>query len=206
MHQSVKKFSKLFVRQNSGFKPNPLALPFWWFGTVSTTMDLKSPRNTSAFQFPIKSEINAYKTINKNFDEEEFIEGAKVAHEVVVDLLFQKNLEPLEDMLTEECFEAVTNYFDDLEEKNQTMSGELISINSTQIASIYIREHEGKIDTYVIVKYETTDQGCLTDESGKLLQGSEEPKDRVHHWIFKNENDSWKISSFIGKANMTDFK
>ena len=115
-------------------------------------MDVKNSKTTSAFRFPIKHEINMYKQINKNFDEKEFLEGAKVAYEVVSDLLFQHNLEPLEDMLTEECFESVSKYFEEIEKKNQHLSGRLSSIDDVKISSISVREINGKLETYVVVK------------------------------------------------------
>jgi hypothetical protein len=147
-----------------------------------------------------KNSWKEQKLVNKTFP-------FNSAYEVVSELLFEKNLEGLQEMLTKECYDSVCEYFNYLEKSKLDLVGQLESIKDVQLSTILVRDPGEKMEKFIVVTYKTEEIGYLINrETNQVVQGSDNVATRTHHWIFESEDDSWKICSFFGKVDASEFK
>jgi hypothetical protein len=116
-------------------------------------------------------------------------------------------LEGLQEMLTKECYDSVCEYFNYLEKSKLDLVGQLESIKDVQLSTILVRDPGEKMEKFIVVTYKTEEIGYLINrETNQVVQGSDNVATRTHHWIFESEDDSWKICSFFGKVDASEFK
>lgn len=145
---------------------------------------------------------------DKEFNEQEFLEGAKQAFLVVRSLIVAQDLDRLSNMVSEHCYDRLEAFYKMLSTQpsgaNISIEGEVDRINGAAIHNIQIRETplpEGKgsrIDTTIAVKYHIKEKlAFIKDE--EVLLGSREVKDRMSLWVFERLglDGQWKISSFV---------
>jgi hypothetical protein len=129
------------------------------------------------------------------------------AYEVVSELIFEKRLEGLEEMLTAECYKGVCDYIHHLEKSKLEIVRQLENIQSVEISTILVRDKGEKLEKFIVVTYKTEEKGYLVNiDSNQIVHGTDEVTKKFHHWIFESEDDSWKICSFFGKIDPTEIK
>lgn len=128
---------------------------------------------------------------DKEFNEQEFLEGAKQAFLVLRPLVVAQDLDTLPNMVSERCYDRLKSFFKMLQsDANIRIEGEVDRINGAAIHNIQIRETplpEGKgsrIDTTITVKYHVKEQLAFI-KNEEVLLGSREVKDRVSLWVFE---------------------
>lgn len=121
------------------------------FGTTFDNFDLANMFPFPNFQFKLFKQM-----YDPQFDEKEFLDGAKNAFSVVRPLLISKDLETLRHMCTPECFEAIEAFFEQMQQANQfvnvSLHGHIEELKSATIRNVRIREIDGRLDTVINVQ------------------------------------------------------
>ena len=120
------------------------------------------------------------------FNEEDFLMGAKMAFNAVVDAFASGNKETLKPLVSRKVFDAFFNDIQKREENGEKMEFSLIAINSSKILS----KNDEKKPTRVTVELVTEQMNVLRDKDGVVLEG-----DPIQISLVK---DTWTFQKEIG--------
>ncbi len=170
-----------------------------------------------------------FQQVDKDFNEEEFLQGARQAFLTVRPLLVAKDTATLQPMLSEKCYEKVSQFLSDYLEKNGlTLVGHVEELKKVEIYNIRMRETDiseepnevdtimgalknflnfrrrpTRLDTIINVRYVASESIAFLDQSGKIVVGHTDVKDRISVWCFERESlqGNWRIRPPAGRAS-----
>jgi len=123
------------------------------FGTVFETVDLANMLPFPKFQTTLYKRFYA-----PDFNEEEFLDGAKDAFLTVRPLLVKRDMEELRNVCTEQCFRSLEKFLNQIDEASNEageeavrLEGHVEQIKSAKIKNIRLREVDGRVDTIINV-------------------------------------------------------
>ena len=120
------------------------------------------------------------------FNEEDFLMGAKMAFNAVVDAFANGNKETLKPLVCRKVFDSFANEIQKWEENGEKMEFSLIAINSSKILS----KNDSKKPTRITVELLTEQMNVLRDRNGAVLEG-----DPIQISVVK---DTWTFQKEIG--------
>ena len=120
------------------------------------------------------------------FNEEDFLMGAKMAFNAVVDAFANGNKETLKPLVSRKVFDSFANEIQKWEENGEKMEFSLIAINSSKILS----KNDSKKPTRITVELLTEQMNVLRDRNGAVLEG-----DPIQISVVK---DTWTFQKEIG--------
>ncbi|KAG2382612.1 hypothetical protein C9374_005192 [Naegleria lovaniensis] len=166
------------------------------FGTVVEPADLaKHPFYTY--------DVKIYKMgWDSDFDEKEFVEGAKLAFRTIRELLVEDPSQ-LEPMFTPESYEALRDWYKYVsEEKHCKIQGSLDSISEAQILNIRI-DAEGATIVNVRLKFKET--LYLEDEEGNVVSGKKSPLTKIGVISFfrPDKETDWQVRAIVNPYILT---
>ena len=134
------------------------------------------------------------------FKEEDFLMGAKMAFNAVVDAFATGNKETLKPLVSRKVFDAFFNDIQKREENGEKMEFSLIAINSSKILS----KNDEKKPTRVTVELITEQMNVLRDKNGVVLEGDPIQISLVKDtWTFQKETglrSSWIVIATKSEA------
>lgn len=120
-----------------------------------------------------------------SFDEQEFLFGAKIAFNTIVDAFSKGNKAVLKPILSKKVYEAFCAEIDKRQENEQKMEFFLIAINSSKI----LTKNDEKKPTSITVELITEQMNVLRDKDGIVLEGDAVQIAKVKDvWTFKKES------------------
>ena len=120
------------------------------------------------------------------FNEEDFLMGAKMAFNAVVDAFASGNKETLKPLVSRKVFDSFVNEIQKREDNGEKMEFSLIAINSSKILS----KNDAKKPTRITVELLTEQMNVLRDRNGTVLEG-----DPIQISLVK---DTWTFQKEIG--------
>lgn len=140
---------------------------------------------------------NGLKAILKsdpNFSPKEFIGGADMAYEMIVDAFASGDKETLQNLLSSEVFEGFASVIDDRESRGETVNSKFIGIDSSEITAAEAKDGEA----HVTVKFRSQIVSSTHDKDGKVIEGDESDIATVKDiWTFsrdmKSRDPNWKL-------------
>ena len=134
------------------------------------------------------------------FDEQEFLLGAKIAFNTIVDAYARGNKAVLKPILSKKVYDAFCSEIDKRAENEQKMEFALIAINSSKILS----KNDDKKPTTITVELVTEQMNVLRDKDGAVLEGDAVQIAKVKDtWTFKKESKlhaSWILAATKSEA------
>lgn len=169
---------------------NPTAQNEKIIGSKSTSQKEFDEIN-SATQENLKNIFNSC-----NITYEFFINGAKMAFEMVINAFSKNDIETLKILLSEKIYQGFETAINQRQSQNQNLVTNLISINKTEIISATLLEKQASI----VVKITSSQINYITDKDQNIINGK---KDEIHEvidiWTFKKDitssDPNWKIFS-----------
>lgn len=140
---------------------------------------------------------NLQKIFNScNINYEFFINGAKMAFEMVINAFYKGDLETLKILLSEKIYQGFETAINQRKSQNQTLVTNLISINKAEIISAILLDKQASI----VVKIFSSQINFISDKDQNIINGK---KDEIHEvidiWTFKKDitssDPNWKIFS-----------
>ena len=134
------------------------------------------------------------------FNEEDFLMGAKMAFNAVVDAFASGNRETLKPLVSRKVFDSFVNEIQKREDNGEKMEFSLIAINSSKILS----KNDSKKPTRITVELLTEQMNVLRDRNGVVLEGDPIQISSVKDtWTFQKEiglRSSWVVVATKSEA------
>lgn len=138
----------------------------------SATDDVKTSSQKTAFKEKYNDDVRVQlvevEKIDPHFSQDEFVEGATKAFEMILGAVNTGDKETLKALLAPKLFTQFDKLIDAREKKNQTWDNTLVRIKSAKIDDVDIKDNSMVFITVKIV----SDQILVTkDAKGKIIEG-----------------------------------
>ena len=134
------------------------------------------------------------------FDEKDFLMGAKMAFNAVVEGFAAGNTQMLKPLLSDHVYDAFVQEINKRKNLEQVMDFSLVSINSSKIVS----KSEGKNPKKITVEFVTEQINVLKDKLGVVLEGDPILISKVLDvWTFERDTKSrrnWIVTATKSEA------
>ncbi|MGD9637598.1 MAG: Tim44/TimA family putative adaptor protein [Alphaproteobacteria bacterium] len=133
---------------------------------------------------------------DKNFDEKEFLEGAKIAFDMIIKAYADGDVKTLEMLLGDDVLKSFINSIENREKNNETMECQLIGFEKVQIMSSDVIGTEAKIT----VKFESEQINIIKNSAGEVITGDPNYVENITDiWTFNRDINSkspnWKLTA-----------
>ncbi len=128
------------------------------------------------------------------FSPKEFLAGANMAYEMIVNAYADGDQRSLRNLLASEVYEGFSNAIKDRESRGETVKSNFVGIDQSDIKTAEMRGSEAQ----VTVRIESQIVSATYDKDGKIVEGDENEVARVTDiWTFARETRSsdpnWKL-------------
>ena len=138
--------------------------------------------------------LNFLKKADPNFDEKEFLEGAKNAFQLIIKAFADSDIEKLKPLLDYDLFNSFTKSISEREAKQERQFSDVVSITNFEIIKVNVNSNLASITLKIVseqIKY-------LVDKKDVLLEGNNEKSETIKDkWIFERDisstNPNWKL-------------
>lgn len=143
---------------------------------------------------PVGEGVKAIRKADPTFVPKEFIEGARVAFEMILNAYASGDLKTLKMLLSPDVYGGFAQAIEDRAAQDHTLHETLVGINVAELAEAY---QDGS-DTTVTVKFVSEQISALVDADGTVIEG--DPAKVVtatDFWTFarstKSRNPNWTL-------------
>jgi predicted lipid-binding transport protein (Tim44 family) len=158
--------------------------------SMDQTFDTTTTMGEAAEAWPtteLAEGIRDVRAIDPSFDSEDFLVGARVAFEMVLNAYASGDTDTLKQLLSNDVFANFANVIQDREQAGHVMEDTLVGI---QVADIMEAYTEGRIIN-VTVKFVTDQINITRDENGDVVEGSPNAVITVtDFWTFAHDSRS----------------
>ena len=137
----------------------------------------------------IKSKINKLIELDPHFNYKEFLKGAKIAFERIVQNYSSGDVKKIKNILSPEIFKSFSNAAELRKKKKQVLEHTLISFKTAEIKDILFNTSIVSI----VVKYVTEQVNTVKNAKGETIDGNSD--------YVENHNDLWTFSRNIKSSN-----
>lgn len=142
---------------------------------------------------PLVRTLNDIRRIDKTFDQRTFVEGAQAAYEAIVVAFARGDRDTLKVLLSETVYENFENSIQDREDRNETMSTDIVAVHSAEITDAILEGREAEIT----IRFEAEMISMTKDEEGIVVAGDPQPHTVQELWTFarnlKSRNPNWLL-------------
>lgn len=133
-------------------------------------------------------------SVDRDFDPDSFISGAKTAYEMIVTAYAQGDRKTLKKLLAADVFNGFTAALDEREAQKLRVDFTFIGINKTSIVEAEIEGSEAQIT----VRFVSSITSCTKDDVGHVIEGDPNAIEEVTDiWTFSRDvssrNPNWKL-------------
>ncbi len=111
--------------------------------------------------------LQILKKLDPEFSEQQFVEGACTAFEIVLNAYSNHDIEALQTLLSEEVLNQFKSAIESREGSKQKLADVLIRIDKAEIVEIYV---ENKI-AFITVEFTSQQINAVRDEKGEVIEG-----------------------------------
>jgi predicted lipid-binding transport protein (Tim44 family) len=128
------------------------------------------------------------------FNPKEFMAGADMAYEMIVDAFAQGDTKSLRNLLSPEVFEGFDSVIKDRESRGETVKSTFIGIDESEIQAAEVKDHEA----HITIKFVSQIVSATLDKEGVIIEGDDKDIARVKDvWTFardtRNNDPNWKL-------------
>jgi len=116
---------------------------------------------------PLGAGLAQLRRYDKNFNDEDFLVGARVAFEMILNAYASGDADALRPLLSNEVYSNFTKAIQDREQAGHVMEDTLVGIMKSEIVEIYM---ENRIAN-VTVKFISEQVNAVRDENGDVVEG-----------------------------------
>jgi predicted lipid-binding transport protein (Tim44 family) len=131
---------------------------------------------------------------DNNFNPKEFMAGADMAYEMIVNSFAQGDAKSLKSLLSSEVFEGFKSVIDERESRGETVKSTFIGIDESEIQSAEVKDYEA----HVTIKFISQIVSATYDKEGVIVEGDDKDIARVKDvWTFardtRSNDPNWKL-------------
>ncbi|GIK82768.1 MAG: calcium-binding protein [Alphaproteobacteria bacterium] len=128
------------------------------------------------------------------FNPNAFLEGAKLAYEMIVTAFADGDRKTLRNLLSREVYEGFSNAISEREARNEQVRASFVGIDSAQITAAEINKN----DLHVTTRFVSQIVSATYDAAGKVIDGDPEQVAEVTDiWTFardiRSRDPNWKL-------------
>ena len=143
---------------------------------------------------PLATGIAQVQTNDTEFNDEDFLVGARVAFETILKAYASANLEELKPLLSNEVYGNFSKAVQDREQAGHFMEDTLIGIMKSEIVEAYMEDS----NAHITIKFVSEQVNAIRDENGDVVQGDTSIVLTVSDfWTFardtKNLDPNWML-------------
>jgi predicted lipid-binding transport protein (Tim44 family) len=132
--------------------------------------------------------------IDPNFDEKEFLEGAKNAFKIIIKSFSDSEIEKLKPLLDYDLINSFTKSISEREARQERQISNVISFKKFEIIKTTVNDNLASITLKIVseqIKY-------LVDKKDVLLEGNKDQSEIIKDkWVFEKDisstNPNWKL-------------
>lgn len=138
--------------------------------------------------------LKAVLSNDPSFSPREFLGGADMAYEMIVDAFASGDKTTLRNLLSGEVYEGFGSVIDDRNSRGETVRSKFVGIDSSEITAAEMKDSEA----HVTVRFKSQIVSSTHDKDGSLIEGDEKDIVRVTDiWTFARDTGSndpnWKL-------------
>ncbi len=128
------------------------------------------------------------------FNPKEFMAGADMAYEMIVNAFAQGDTKSLGNLFSPEVFEGFKSVIDDRESRGETVKSTFIGIDESQVQMAEVKSYEA----HITIKFISQIVSATLDKEGVVIEGDDKDISRVKDvWTFardtRNNDPNWKL-------------
>jgi predicted lipid-binding transport protein (Tim44 family) len=138
--------------------------------------------------------LDAIAEIDREFDAEHFVAGARAAYEMVVTAFAEGDRRTLKNLLSKEVYEGFETAIRERESKGETVETKFVSIDKAEITAAELRSKSAQIT----LRFVSQLISVTRDRAGEVIDGSpDKVTDVTDVWTFARDLSSrdpnWKL-------------
>ncbi|MEQ9489982.1 MAG: Tim44/TimA family putative adaptor protein [Alphaproteobacteria bacterium] len=126
------------------------------------------PIDDEMLEGPLGPGLTQIKLADPMFDPDQFLDGAKVAFEMVLDSFSQGDVKTLRNLLNDDVYDNFYNAIQAREAANQRLEETLVGIDSAEIIEAGMEDSNAR----VTVKFVSQQVDALYDADGQVIEGN----------------------------------
>ena len=143
---------------------------------------------------PLARHLDEIADFEKGFHPKEFINGARMAYEMIVIAFAEGDRDRLKGLLSQDVFEGFSAAITEREKRGEVMTTTFVSLDSAELVDAHLRD--GVIQ--LSVKFACKLISATKDASGKVVEGApDQVVDVVDIWTFarqgRSTNPNWYL-------------
>jgi predicted lipid-binding transport protein (Tim44 family) len=143
---------------------------------------------------PLSQGLEQIMRTDPAFQPEEFISGAKIAFELIIDAFAAGDTGALKPMLNAEVFANFSQAIRDREQAGETLEDTLVGVKSAEIVEAYVEDQASN----ATVKFVSEQINATRDEDGNVVDGNPNAViDVTDFWTFardiKSRDPNWTL-------------
>ncbi|MFC4624463.1 Tim44/TimA family putative adaptor protein [Daeguia caeni] len=168
---------------------NVVALPRRMAERDFSAIDKISPAGTA-----LNDGLRAIYAADPSFDPDRFIEGAKIAYEMIVMSFADGDRKVLKNLLSDEVYEGFVGAIDEREKRRETVRSTFVGIEKAEITNAEMKGTEA----YVSVSIVSQMISATFDKDGKPIDGDPDAVIEIRDlWTFardtRSRDPNWKL-------------
>jgi predicted lipid-binding transport protein (Tim44 family) len=179
------------VNANDGEDDNVIALPG---ARREETPETPAADESFGYEGLVAEGIKAIRATDASFNPKEFLGGARVAFEMILNAYAAGDLKTLKNLLSADVYGGFAQAIEEREAKDHTLQETLVGIKSAELMEAYL---DGR-DVTLTVKFVSEQISALMDADGTVIEG--DPAKVVtatDFWTFsrslKSRNPNWTL-------------
>lgn len=143
---------------------------------------------------PVNAGLRAVKDVDPNFSVERFLEGAKMAYEMIVMAFADGDRRTLKNLLSREVYQGFDEAISGREQRSEKIQSSFVGIARADIISAAVKDGEAQITIRIISELIS----ATLDKSGEVIEGDPETVAEVKDvWTFarntRSRDPNWKL-------------
>ncbi|MBN66463.1 MAG: hypothetical protein CMM94_02715 [Rickettsiales bacterium] len=143
----------------------------------------------------VASAIAQMKMEDAGFSIDEFLQGARMAHDMVITAFSKHDRATLKMLLAEDVYKEFESELEKQEKNNKRHETTLVAVNESEVSEAQLK----KSTAIITVRFVSEQIQVVRDESGKVVEG--DPSDIIEvedEWVFERDlrsrNPNWTIT------------
>ena len=129
-----------------------------------------------------------------SFNPKEFMAGADMAYEMIVEAFAQGDTKSLGNLLSSEVFEGFKSVIDDRVSRGETVKSTFIGIDESQVTAAEVKDNQA----FITIKFISQIVSATLDKEGVIIEGDDKDIARVKDvWTFardtRSNDPNWKL-------------
>lgn len=149
---------------------------------------------TFGYEGPVGEGIKAIRITDPSFDPKEFLGGARMAFEMILNAYAAGDLKALKALLSPDVYGGFAQAIEERESRDHTLQETLVGISSAELMEAYM---DGR-DATLTIKFVSEQISALLDADGTVIEGDPtKVTSATDFWTFarstKSRNPNWTL-------------